>query len=136
MAFERQKINPLDLVDSQGVGISLPFESPSVFTSTYTTSDALKTNLINYFLTARGERYLNPTFGSPLRNLLFEQLTQDKVAEISTVVESELAIFFPQVNIQDISVIGIPDTSTVQFTLKYNIEETPIEDELTIDFEL
>ena len=136
MAFDRQKINPLDLVDSQGVGVTLPFESPSVFTQSFTTADAIKTNLINYFLTGRGERYLNPSFGSPLRPLLFEQLTQDRVSEIRVVVESELEIYFPQVGVIELLVEGNPNNNIIQFTLRYNIVETPIEDELTIDFEL
>lgn len=136
MAFDRQKIDPLDLVDSQGVGVSLPFESPSVFTTTYTTREALKTNLINYFLTGRGERYLNPNFGSPLRPLLFEQLTQDKLVQIRTTVASDLELIFPLVEIIEITVEGLPNTNTVQFFMSYRITETPIEDELTIDFEL
>ena len=136
MAFDRQKIDPLDLVDSQGVGVSLPFESEAVFNQTFTTREALKTNLINYFLTGRGERYLNPNFGSPLRPLLFEQLTEDKVTQIRTVVERDLSIYFPQVGVIEMNVEGFPNTNMVQFALRYRVVDTPIEDELTIDFEL
>ena len=136
MAFDRQKIDPLDLVDSQGVGVYLPFESEAVFNQTFTTREALKTNLINYFLTGRGERYLNPNFGSPLRPLLFEQLTEDKVTQIRTVVERDLSIYFPQVGVIEMNVEGFPNTNMVQFALRYRVVDTPIEDELTIDFEL
>jgi phage baseplate assembly protein W len=136
MAFDRQKINPLDLVDSQGVGVALPFEADSVFTQTYTTREAFKTNLINYFLTGRGERYLNPNFGSPLRPLLFDQMTEDRVANIRTVVERDLGIYFPSIVIKDILVEGDPSRNIVQFALRYGIADTPVEDEVTIDFEL
>jgi hypothetical protein len=79
MAFNIAKINPLDLQPRKAVGVSIPFSSRAVFNSTYTTQDALKSNLINFLLTNKGERFLNPNFGADLRALLFEQMTlEDK----------------------------------------------------------
>jgi hypothetical protein len=45
MAFEVQQINPLDLQPSVGVGVGLPFTSNQVFTTTFTTREAIKANL-------------------------------------------------------------------------------------------
>ena len=42
MAFNVQQINPLDLQPSVGIGVGLPFSSNQVFTTTYTTQEALK----------------------------------------------------------------------------------------------
>ena len=102
MAFQVERINPLDLQPRKAVGVGLPFSSPSVFNSTYTTKDALKANLINYFLTERGERFLNPTLGAGLRALLFDQMTEDKKAEIDFVIRQGVAEWFPNVIIQDL----------------------------------
>ena len=63
MAFEVKKIDPLDLQPRKAVGVQLPFSGKSVFNVNYTTEAAIKTNLINYFLTGRGERFLNVNFG-------------------------------------------------------------------------
>ena len=71
MAFEVKKIDPIDLEPRKAVGVSLPFSGKAVFNSTFETKEAIKTNLINYFLTGRGERFLNPTFGNKLQTLLF-----------------------------------------------------------------
>ena len=60
MAFNVQQINPLDLQPSVGIGVGLPFTSGEVFSTTYTTQDAIKSNLINYFLTGKSERFFNP----------------------------------------------------------------------------
>ena len=57
MAFEVKKINPLDRQPRKAVGISLPFSGQAVFNSTYTTKDAIKNNIINFFLTGKGERF-------------------------------------------------------------------------------
>jgi len=135
MAFEVKKIDPLDLQPRKAIGVALPFSSTSVFNSTYQSKDALKTNLINYFLTAKGERFMNPLFGNALQTLLFENLTEDKVRQIDALVRSDLEIYFPRVVPTEIQTVGDPDRHTVQFSLKYTVSETNIEDELIINFE-
>tara|TARA_R110000803_G_scaffold74714_2_gene138786 strand:+ start:263 stop:673 length:411 start_codon:yes stop_codon:yes gene_type:complete len=135
MPVSVEKISPIDNQPSKAVGISLPFNGQAVFNSTYQTKDAIKTNIINYFLTARGERYLNPLFGNKLQNLLFDQLTQDKIREIDAIVRNDLKIYFPRVEPVEINTIGTPDNNTVQFTLQYKVRDTNIEDEVVINFE-
>ena len=135
MAYEVKKINPIDLQPRKAVGVSLPFSGKAVFNQTFETKQAIKTNLINYFLTGRGERYLNPTFGNRLQNLLFEQLTQDKVTEIDQLVKTDLELFFPKVEPVEINTIGDADRNTVSFSLKYKLRDTDIEDEVVINFE-
>ena len=50
MAFGAKKIFPVDLTPGTAVGVALPFNAPAVFRSTYTTKDAIKNNLINFFI--------------------------------------------------------------------------------------
>lgn len=135
MAFEVKKINPLDLQPRKAIGVSLPFSGQAVFNSTFQTKDALKSNLINFFLTKPGERVLNPSLGSILTNLLFDSLTEDKIKQIDFLVKQDLSINFPRVQPVEINTSGIPDTNSVQFYLRYKVSETNIEDELTINFE-
>lgn len=135
MAFEVQKIDPLDLQPRKAVGVQLPFSGKAVFNPNYSTEDALKTNLINYFLTSKGERYLNVEFGNGLRKLLFEQLTQEKVREIDASIKADLAFYFPRVEPINIETVGIPDNNAVQFSMKYKVKDTNIEDEVVINFE-
>tara|TARA_B100002019_G_C21042614_1_gene485185 strand:+ start:287 stop:697 length:411 start_codon:yes stop_codon:yes gene_type:complete len=134
MAFKVRKIDPLDLQPRKAVGVSLPFSGKAVFNQTFETKDAIKTNLINYFLTARGERFLNPDFGNSLQNLLFDNITQDKVTQIDSLIREDLRIFFPKIVPVDISTVGDPDNNTVQFSLRYKISDTDVEDEVTINF--
>jgi uncharacterized protein len=134
MAFEVQKINPLDLQPRKAIGVQLPFSGRAVFNPTYQSRDAIKTNLINYFLTIRGERYLDPTFGTNLQALLFDQLTEDKVRQIDTLIRNEIRINFPRVEPVNISTIGDTNTGIVQFSMSYTVRDTNIEDEVVINF--
>lgn len=135
MAFEVKKIDPIDLQPRKAVGVSLPFSGKAVFNQTYQTKDAIKTNLINYFLTGRGERYMNPLFGNRLQNLLFDQLTEEKVKEIDATVKADLRLYFPKVEPVQILTEGIADRNTVQFYLRYRLKDTNIEDEVVINIE-
>lgn len=136
MAFDVKKVDPLDLQPRKAIGIKLPFSSPSVFTSTYESREAIKTNLINYFLTRKGERYLNPNFGSGIYNYLFEQLTPDVPKKIEAVVRRELPIYFPRVEPIEINTTAVADEHKIQFSLLYTVRQTNIEDEVVINFEL
>jgi phage baseplate assembly protein W len=135
MAFNIQQINPLDLQPSVGVGVGLPFSSNQVFNTTYTTQEALKTNLISYLLTGQFERYLNPNLGAGLRAILFEQMTEDRSIEIESTVRSGIATWFPNVEILEISTQSEQDRNIFTIYLKYKVLMTNIEDQLVINFE-
>ena len=51
MAYNVEQIEPIDFLPDVAVGINLPFTGNAVFNSTFLTKDAIKANLINYFLT-------------------------------------------------------------------------------------
>tara|TARA_E500000331_G_C17138752_1_gene661748 strand:- start:551 stop:961 length:411 start_codon:yes stop_codon:yes gene_type:complete len=136
MAFEAKKINPLDRQPRKAIGVSLPFTGLGVFNSTFTTRDAVKNNLINFFLTGKGERFLNPTFGTGLRNLLFENIDQQNVDQLDGEIRDSLKNFFPQVFPLKINTQPSPDTNTVTFSMRYTIQDTGIEDTVAINFEV
>ena len=49
MAFDPININPDDLNPNIAIGVSLPFSGPAVFSSTFTTQESIKNNLIHFF---------------------------------------------------------------------------------------
>jgi phage baseplate assembly protein W len=135
MAIQLERINPLDLQPRKAVGVALPFSSDAVFRSTYTTRDALKSNLVNFFLTEKGERFLNPDFGAGLRALIFEQMTPDKIDEIEITIRTGLSMWFPEVVVAGLDINQSPDTNTVVVAMNYRIPYTNIQDQLVINFE-
>jgi phage baseplate assembly protein W len=135
MAYNVKRIDPLDLQPRKAIGVSLPFSGKAVFNSTYQSKDAIKANLINFFLTGQGERYFNPGFGSGLRNLLFSNITQSRISAIKDNIENLLSIYFPRIIINNLELSSEPDTNTVVFFLNYRVSETDIEDEIVINIE-
>jgi len=135
MACNVKRIDPLDLQPRKAIGVSLPFSGPAVFSSTYLSKDAIKTNLINLLLTGTGERYLNPTLGSGLRSFIFENINEASLLRIKSEVRQSIEIYFPTVSIQTLELTSQPDTNSVVFFIKYMIVDTDIEDEITINVE-
>ena len=134
MAFNPQLINPIDLNPNLAVGVNLPFSGPSVFDSNYLTSDAIKNNLINYFLTNPGERPLNPTFGGGLRAFIFQQISENSLDGLKENVSLKLETYFPNVIINSLDVLKRDDENSVVVQLKYSIANSNINDNLTFQF--
>ena len=64
------------------IGVGVQFIENGIFTSTYTTKDQTKNQLVNYILTNPGEVLFNPTYGSGIRLILFEpNIDLDSLAE-------------------------------------------------------
>ena len=134
MAFNPQLINPIDLNPNIAVGVNLPFSGPSVFTSNYLTSQAIKNNLINYFLTNPGEIPLNPTFGGGLRSFIFQQIHENSLNGLKENVSLKLETYFPNVIINSLDVLKKDDENAVVVQLKYSIANSNINDNLTFQF--
>jgi phage baseplate assembly protein W len=134
MAFGAQKIFPIDKKPSTAVGVGLPFNAPGVFRSTYITKDAIKNNLINFFLTNNGERYLNPTFGGNLRAFIFQQITDNNLEGLKEEIQNQLGTYFPNVFISQLDILQNPDTNSISVELTYKIINTNIQDEIQLQF--
>ena len=134
MAFNAQQIFPIDFDKSVAVGVDIPFNAPSCFKPNYTTKEAIKNNLINFFLTNPGERPLNPTFGGGLRAFIFEQISDDNLEFLQEGIQDQLNIFFPSINIENLEILKQEDLNTIIVSLSYSIKNTNINDTLEISF--
>lgn len=134
MAFGAKKIFPVDFKPGTAVGVGLPFNAPAVFNSTYTTKDAIKYNLLNYFLTNKTERYLNPNFGGNLRAFIFQQITSGNTEGLKSDIQSQLKTYFPNVNVDSLNIDFITDENQITVALTYNIINTGISDNINITF--
>lgn len=134
MAFGTKKIFPIDTRPGTAVGISIPFNAPAVFFSTYTTKDAIRNNLLNFFLTNQTERYLNNQFGANLRKFIFEQIATDSISFLKKNIQSLLKSYFPNIKVESLQVLESPDTNEINIVLTYSIINTGIVDTVEITF--
>jgi len=126
MAYRIPNKNPIDIGSRVAIGVSIPFNTPQVFTQTYTTQDQIKSNIINYILTDRGERVFNPTFGSNIRRSLFDNITQNLIQTLQTTLQEDLSAFFPNVRFSRIEIIPDTDSNTIDIKIQYSIYNNPV----------
>tara|TARA_Y100000389_G_scaffold88061_1_gene84521 strand:- start:490 stop:897 length:408 start_codon:yes stop_codon:yes gene_type:complete len=134
MAFGATRIFPNDLNPSVAIGFNLPMNEGGVFTPNYQTQQAIKNNLINYFLTNPGERPGNPTFGAGIRNFIFTQIDIQDLNYIKDDIQTKLITFFPDVLVQELTVLPTETENEIQINITYSVKDTGINDTLSLSF--
>jgi phage baseplate assembly protein W len=134
MAFNAQQISPLDFNSSVAIGVEIPFNGNAVFKSNFQTKQALRNNLINFFLTNPGDHYLNPTFGGGLRDFLFEHINSDNLDFLKEDISEKLNINFPNVQVTSLNVIGNDDFNSISVEINYQVSNTNISDTINLQF--
>jgi phage baseplate assembly protein W len=87
------------------IGITLPLRGSNsgYFEQSYDTLTQVKSNIINLLNTRVGERRMQPTFGSRLWNILFEQ-NIDTLPDIATnIVKEDISMWIPNVTVVDVT---------------------------------
>jgi phage baseplate assembly protein W len=128
------RVNPLDLQGNIAIGVSLPFSGPVAFNSTYSTSDQIKSNLINLLLTNKGERVMNPDFGADLKKVLFEGIVEDTAITIKNLIYTNVGIYIPEITVNDVRITTDKDNHTISVTIVYTLNISGTSSQVTVQF--
>ena len=94
----------------------------------------LLNNLINFFLTNPGERYLNPEFGGGLRAFIFEQISNNSIQTLNEDLTNKLQENFTNINVDKLDILREDDNNTIIVALTYSVPNTNIKDNIKIQF--
>ncbi len=121
MAIEIKK-PILDTELNVAIGIDLPTNSKqgSLFQMNYLTLDQAVANAKNLLFTNHGERPMLPNFGCNLRNLLFENATEDLIETIDDTIRENFQIWLPYIFINEL-VVDAPDLSPNRVNISLSI---------------
>jgi phage baseplate assembly protein W len=128
------RVNPLDLQKNIVIGVSLPFNAPGVFNKTYSTKEQTKSNLINLLLTDKGERIMNPEFGTDLRKSLFDNITDSSIEILKAKIVDAVNIFIPEIFLEDVIIEPDNDYNTLNVTINYRLIISNTPDQVTVQF--
>ena len=109
------------------IGITLPLTfGENTFEQSYLTKDQVKSNIKNLLLTKRGERILQPEFGSGLQSLLFEQNVDDLEGRIEDTINESLEQWLPYVTADQINIEStdeLRDSNRLNVSIDFRIGE-------------
>jgi phage baseplate assembly protein W len=128
------RVNPLDLQKNIAIGVSLPFNAPGVFYSTYTTKDQIKSNLVNLLLTSIGERVMNPNFGCELKRFVFEGINENNISDLKVSINNSISLYIPEITVSSIDVISNKDSNLIDITVSYVLNISNNADQVTVQF--
>ena len=141
MAQEEFRYNPLDFEPDVAVGVTLPFNGnslgrsdtqhyasgsnagDSVFALSYSTETQAISNLKNLLLTRKGERFMQPDFGTIIYDSLFEQSTLDLEQRIEDGLNEDIALWLPYIVIDNIEVNRLIDQHALDISLKFRVTD-------------
>jgi phage baseplate assembly protein W len=112
----------LDLMLQQNVGLGT---KPSTGGDLVLDHDeqAIKNSISNIFITKKGEKLLDPTFGSSLDQYLFEPITETYAKAIGNDIFNVISDFEPRIEVLNITVATDPDNQQYQITVNYRFRE-------------
>jgi phage baseplate assembly protein W len=80
---------------------------------------AIKNSIVNAFLTAPGDKILNPTYGIDLRRFLFEPIDDFTTEIIKDDIQTNLPLMEPRITIDNIFIY--PDEEENQYDIELQI---------------
>lgn len=86
-----------------------------------TDTDLIKRDLLNHFAIRKGEKLMNGNFGTSLRDLIMDPLTEETKAiviqEVNTVIETD-----PRVRAEGITLDEYENGLQIEMTLRYVLD--------------
>ena len=138
MAYELNKKIVIDTEEFNNfaVGITLPIQrgDDGYFRQSFKTFDQVRSNLKNLLLTKRGERILQPEFGSGLHDLLFNPATEKFEEDLENTINDAVAQWLPYIIVEDINIDiskEMTDNNQAKVSLKFKQEGDQTLDTLT-----
>jgi len=128
-----------DLNPDIRIGLKLPFNRgrSGLFPQTETTLEQAGYNIKNLLLTAKSERVMQPDFGSRLRELLFEQYTEDLTERIREEIAEAMSTWLPYIVISKVDIIQDetnPNQTKIDLDFSLNYEPNRF-DSITLNFD-
>lgn len=117
------------MADRIPLGLKLPL---SRFALNYDTRSQLKSNLINLIMTKKGERIFQPTFGCDIRNVLFDNNTEQIKDSLETSIRQSISRWMPYLIVNNMIIQLDIDTYKAIITVQYSIQNGTITDIISV----
>jgi phage baseplate assembly protein W len=128
-------VKDTETYNDYAIGITLPIQNGNTFfNQSFQTKDQIKSNIKNLLLTKKGERILQPEFGSGLQELLFEFNDDNLETQIEETITQALEFWLPYVNVDSIDIEQtdeLKDRNRVNVSITFAVAGNPQLNEVT-----
>ena len=128
-------VKDTETYNDYAIGITLPIQfGNTYFNQSFQTKDQVKSNIKNLLLTKKGERILQPEFGSGLQELLFEFNDDNLETKIEETINQALETWLPYVTVDSIDIEQtneLKDRNRVNVSITFAVAGNPELNEVT-----
>ena len=96
-------------------------------------ASAIKQAIVNLLMTNKGERLMNPDYGSDIRRYLFEPLDYGTANQITGNIKSTIDTFEPRISVLNLRALPNIDDNGFDVEMTYEIRGTD-DPPVTVDF--
>ena len=96
----------------------------SVFAQSYSTEEQAISNLINLLLTFKGERVMQPEFGTNIRRSVFEQNTEALQDFLGLEIKSAIKRWLPYIVVNEVAADRAVDKHMVYIVIAFRVTST------------
>tara|TARA_R100000458_G_C8271825_1_gene246593 strand:- start:907 stop:1539 length:633 start_codon:yes stop_codon:yes gene_type:complete len=142
---------PINTNPEQAIGIPLPFNKAShlvvdhfrsttfgdasdysagaetspgtVFGQTFSTEEQALSNLKNLLLTFRGERYMQPKFGTRIREILFDNNTDNLRVALENSLRADISYWLPYIEVRQLDMVSSQDGHQITMRLHFRVTD-------------
>lgn len=134
---------PINTNPDKAIGITLPFNKPAnsrsneltsyadngtsglgLFNQSYSTEAQAISNLKNLLLTIKGERVMQPNFGSNILSLIFEQNVQELGVALEQSLKTDIAYWLPYIIVNNVEILQEYDSYAITIRLYFSVTQT------------
>lgn len=124
--LNKKLVRDTEQFNDYAYGILLPVQrgDTGYFRQGFESYEQAKSNLKNLLLTRKGERIMQPEFGSGLHELLFEQATDELEQRLQETIESTVGYWLPYINIEEVDIEmsdTMKDQNRANMTVKFRV---------------
>lgn len=121
MAYVFDNINNQQLTQVNLYGIEIT-QNTRVLSTINNVTEIAKQNLYTLISTRRGERYMLPTYGTDLYNILFQPNNDATKDDIQEMLTSAISYWLPYININEILITTPDDDPSLNNEIKIIID--------------
>lgn len=103
------------------ISSSMPLVPGTADVDVLNNEEAVKQSIVNLLRTNRGERVFQPTIGSDINSLLFDNMTPAAIDSIRDFVKSTIKQYEPRAEILEVNVLADPDVYGVAVSVIFSM---------------
>jgi len=124
--LDRKVVKDTKEFNDYAYGITLPIQrgNTGYFNQAFSSFEQAKSNLKNLLLTKKGERIMQPNFGTGLHELLFEQLDDTFETKLEDTITKNVNFWLPYISIKQIDVEmtdEMKDRNTANMKIEFTV---------------